>query len=104
MSNDVCYLVKKIETVNNVGDVLYTDELREVFCEIASVGRSEFYQGMAKGLKPDMLIILEDYQAYEGEKELIHNNVRYKVLKTYKKQDHRLELTCYSEVWSNERA
>lgn len=105
MSNDVIILVTQKAVNNEVGDISYQEICDEVFCEIATVGRSEFYQGMAKGLKPELLAILEDYGDYSGQKECIYNNVRYKVLKTFKpKNSSKLELTLYSGVFENGNA
>lgn len=100
MSNDVIILIKKDGTqTNDVGDIVYSESRREIFVEVKSVGRSEFYQAMAKGLKPEIVFVLEDYEDYENETELEYNSVRYKILKTYK-TDHRLELTCYGGVFN----
>lgn len=105
MSNDVVILISKSGTNNKAGDMIYTEEHTEVFCEISTVGRSEFYHGMSKGLKPELLVVLEDYEDYSGQKEVIYNNVRYKVLKAFRpKNGHRLELTLYAGVFDNGNA
>lgn len=98
MYNDIIGLVKKDETTNSYGDTL-TDltTTRNVFCRVMSIGQSEFYQAQTAGMKPEIKFVLPDYYDYNNETELIYNNVKYKVLRTYRKGNE-LEITCYGGV------
>lgn len=69
---------------------------RSSYAEIASVRGSETYQAMTVGLKPELMIVLPDwYDDYHGEKRLIYSDNEYRVLRAYKTEDLRAELTVY---------
>lgn len=97
MPNDVISLVHTVETVDEYGDPCTREEKREVFAEVRSIGQSEFYQASATGLMPEVKFGLADYFDYAGEQLVEHEGVRYRVLRTYRKNNS-MELTCYREV------
>ena len=53
-----------------------------VFAELKSIGQSEFYQAQTAGQKPEVKFKLTDYMDYQGQRYLIHEGVRYTVLRT----------------------
>ena len=55
-----------------------------VFAEQKSIGQSEFK--------------LTDYMDYQGQRYLIHEGIRYTVLRTYRTVGNELEITCYGGV------
>jgi len=69
-----------------------------VFAEIRSVGMKEFYQAQTAGSKPEIKFVITDYMDYQGQKYLIHNDIRYKILRTYRTGNNELEITCYGGV------
>lgn len=69
-----------------------------VFAEIKSVGQSEFYQAQTAGKKPEIKFKITDYMDYQGQKYLLHNGVRYSILRTYRTESNELEITCYGGV------
>lgn len=71
---------------------------RELFADVLSIGQQEFYQAKAKRLKPELKFEIADYLDYENEKELIYENVKYQVLRTYRKNKRQLEITVYGGV------
>lgn len=95
----VIRLIRKIKTenVDEYGDPVYDEEYIDVLAEQTSVGYSEFYQAMTAGYKPEIRFIIYDLFAYHGEDEVIHENMRYKVLRTYNSGDS-IEMTCYGGV------
>lgn len=99
MYDAVIYLVSKVDTgeKDQYGDTLYIDSASPVFAEEKSVGMKEFYQANTNGLKPEIVFELEDYYDYNGQNEIIHEEVRYKILRTYRKGK-KLEITCYGGV------
>lgn len=99
MYNDIIYLITKNETdqLDEYGDKVFTETTREVFAEVLSVGMNEFYQAMTAGVNPEIKFEIADFYDYNGEKELIYNNIRYKILRTYRK-DIPLEIVCYGGV------
>lgn len=95
--NEVISLIQQTHGVDDYGDPVITDTSREVFAKLGSIGQKEFYQAHAVGLQPEVKFILADYLDYDGEEQVEHNGVRYRVLRTYRKGQE-LELTVYREV------
>ena len=69
-----------------------------VFAELKSIGQSEFYQAQTAGQKPEIKFKLTDYMDYQGQRYLIHEGIRYTVLRTYRTAGNELEITCYGGV------
>lgn len=74
-----------------------SETTRQVFCEVQSVGRSEFYQASAIGITVSIVFVLTVDADYQNEKEVIYKGQRYRVIRTYVSDDG-IELTC--EVWN----
>ncbi len=96
---DVGYLMKESTTFDskNRPKVSYVESL--FYCNEKSIGQSEFYQSAAVGFKPEIkleakLIDLTDVT------HVRYNNVIYKILRTYKKEDI-IELVLSSTVVEN---
>lgn len=96
---DICYLVKENPSAHGVLDAP-AEVLRMVYCKVRSVGMSEFYRAKESNIEPDIVFELSDYTDYEGEKVLIYNNKRYRVVRTYIASQ-KIEITC--EVATNDR-
>lgn len=99
MYNEVIYLVSTSSesTKDEYGDDVQTEEPRAVFALVKSIGMKEFYQAQTVGLKPEITFEIPDYLEYNREKIVIHNDIRYKVLRTYRKGIP-LEIVCYGGV------
>ena len=95
--NDIIELIKQYTLTDASGDPVIAETKKQIFCQVASVGMSEYYQANASGLKPEIKFILADYYDYSGEKEIDYQGTRYHVLRTYR-TGNRLEITCYTEV------
>ena len=96
MINDVVKLITSTvtTTVDTYGDEVISRTSREVFAGVQSVGYKEFYEAATVGLKPEIKFILQDYEDYEGEKELAYNGIRYQIIRSYRTQNNMIELTC----------
>lgn len=106
MYNNVAYLIKKVHTgeYDRYGDEIIEDQLHEVFCNILSIGSNEFYQAQTVGVKPEIKISIADYLDYDGQEEVILDDFKYKVLRTYRTLGSNiLEITLYGGV-RNERS
>lgn len=68
-----------------------------VYAEVCSIGQKEFYQAQTSGLKPELKFRITDYMDYQGQKYLVHEGIRYTVLRTYR-TGNELEITCYGGV------
>lgn len=86
-------LIKKTyiedELCNQIPEEIKTD----IYCNLKSIGRSEFYNAASQGLKPEIIFIIHKYE-YGNEKEILFEDKRYKVIKTYSKDFEEIELTC----------
>lgn len=91
MFRDVITLVSESPAAHGVLDEI-TETQKQVFCTVRSVGMSEAYQAMSNGLHPQFVFILSDYADYGGEKVVIYNGKRYRVIRTYR-QNQGMELT-----------
>ena len=81
------------------GDPLLRRQMSEVvFAEMLSIRQSEFYQAQTAGQKPEIKFKITDYMDYQNQQYLIHGNVRYKILRTYRTGSNELEITCYGGV------
>lgn len=97
MYNEVIYLLSTQNTTNEVGDQIETPIKSMRFAKIKSIGQSEFYQAQAQGLKPEIKFVLADYLDYDNQEEVVYNNFRYKVLRTFR-TGNEIEIVCYSGV------
>lgn len=98
MYSEVIALLGKETVVNVPGQGRKkTQTRREIFAKLLSVGQQEFYQAQATGLKPELKFEIADYLDYQNEKELIHEDIKYQVLRTYRKGK-ALEITVYGGV------
>ena len=74
-----------------------TETGREVFCQIKSVGRSEFYSAMNVGVKPELVFKLYVREEYEDERLASFEGKRYEIIRTYDTDDGGIELTVGRE-------
>lgn len=97
---NVIKLVSQLCTtsVDSYGDDVYTEIKTSVYAECRSISQSEFYQAQTAGFKPEIKFVLTTSRDYNGQKEIIFNGVRYKVLKTYIPPNDSIEITCYGGV------
>lgn len=72
---------------------------QEIFAEQKSISQTEFYQAQTAGSKPEIKFIIPDYLEYNGQQYLIHADMRYKILRTFRKPtSNEMEITCYGGV------
>lgn len=65
---------------------------REVFCNVRSVGLTEYYRAREFNLSPEYVFVLADPAEYQDEKVCEWNGVRYDVIRVYS-DGLRVELT-----------
>lgn len=98
MYNEVIYLVTTQSVINDVGDQIKKQIRSMRFAKLKSIGQSEFYQAQAQGLKPELKFVLADFLDYDNQEEIVYNNFRYKVLRTFRTEKNEIEITCYGGV------
>lgn len=89
--NDVIELIGEDPSAHGIFDNP-TETARRVFCEVRSVGMSEFYRAREQDLHPDFVFVLSDYAEYKGEKICAYHGKRYRIIRTYVDRQ-RIELT-----------
>lgn len=97
---DVVYLIDKgIPTLDTTyNEYVYSDVYKRRFARVKSITSKEFYQAESVGMKPEYVVCLSSSAEYNGEKEVVWNNLRFKVLKSYVRQNDVVELTIYGGV------
>lgn len=91
-------LISSTITYDDIGNPIEMPIEVNILCGVKSIGRTEFYNASANGLKPSYIFVVHPYE-YNGETyvEFSENESpkqKYKVIKTYKKNFEELELTC----------
>lgn len=96
---NVGYLMKEVITldIKNRPKVSYTEKI--FYCNEKSIGQSEFYQSEAVGFKPEIKLEAKLLDLV-GVTHIKYNNVTYKILRIYKKEDI-VELVLTSTVIEN---
>lgn len=77
----------------------YTPVPRQVFAEKRSVGMREAYEALSLGLHPEIVFHLELSEDYQQERQLIWNDERYRIIRSYISGDG-IELIC--ERWTGD--
>ena len=96
MSNsldNVCKLIKKEYYQDKIGQFLAKESEREIFCKEKPIYNNEFFNAGQCGIKPSLNLVI-DSEEYEGEKELVFEEVRYNIYRTFKREDSFTELYC----------
>ena len=88
---DVITLIGEIPEPRGIFEE-HIEPRREVFCEVRSVGVTEFYRALAQDLRPACVFVLADYAEYRGEKIVEWHGKRLRVVRTYIDRQ-RIELT-----------
>lgn len=89
---DVVELIVEVPTVHGVFEEPL-QETRQVYVEVRSVSRSEWYSANAQNIQADIVFVLTVDADYQGEKELYWHEKKYRVIRTYMTEDG-IELTC----------
>lgn len=101
MRTETIYFMDMVpgEEKDEYGDPIEKRELSDmIFAEIKSIGQTEFYQAQTTDKKPEIKFKITDYMDYQGQRYLIHEDIRYTILRTYRTGGNELEITCYGGV------
>lgn len=93
MVADVLTLVKETRTQDRYGVWQTTETTRDVFCEVESVTRSEFFDAGRNGLNPEYVFTIF-FDDYEDETVCEYKGKRYGIYRTYHDSD---DLELYAE-------
>jgi len=64
-----------------------------ILCALKSIGRTEFYNAAANGLRPELIFTIHAYE-YNNEQAIKFESKNYRVMRTYAVSFEELELTC----------
>lgn len=89
--SDVITLIKETNVKNQYGVYEATTQSREIFCQVRSVTRTEFFEAGRNGINPEyqFTVFADDY---EGEKTVVYRGKAYGVYRTYQSRTDTLEL------------
>ena len=79
---DVITLVATTDSTNSHGDYISAETTTDVFADKVSIRQSEFYQGMAQGIRPELAFRIRSVD-YNEERLVTYNSKRYEVIRTY---------------------
>jgi len=96
MYSDIINLIEITQGKDSDGFPINVEVKHEVYADKKSVTRSEFYSSMQAGIKATALFEtrLCDYEEPGSPTILEHEGKRYKVERTYTKDNEKVELTC----------
>jgi len=96
MYSDIITLIAMMQGKDADGFPANVEVPHEVYANKKSVTRSEFYSSMQAGIKATALFEtrLCDYEECGNPTILEHDGKRYKVERTYTKDNENVELTC----------
>ena len=84
-------LLATTKTQNAYGVWVETQTSRNVFCQVDSVTRAEFFEGGRNGLNPEYRMTMF-FGDYEGEKLRVDNGNTYSVYRTFQAKNDTIEL------------
>ncbi|MCD8200371.1 MAG: phage head closure protein [Coriobacteriaceae bacterium] len=96
MYGDVITLIAETTSQNENGYIVSEETKTEVYADIRSVGRTEFYDAMRSGITVSIIFRIRPYD-YSDERLVEYGGKRYHVERTYQTDPDHLEMTC-SEV------
>ena len=89
--SNVISLVSTSQTQDAFGVWRQTETKRDVFCQVDSVTRAEFFEAGRSGLNPEYRFTLFSAD-YNGESIVIFNGKAYSVYRTYHARTDEIEL------------
>ena len=93
-------LVSEALTQDEYGVWRKTPTSREVFAQVDSVTRTEFFEGGRNGLNPEYKFTMFFWD-YNGEDTLIYADRQYGIYRTYMGRNDTIELYCERKGGTN---
>lgn len=93
-------LLKRVVELNELNEevIKYIDT--QILANIESISMREFYEAKNSDLQVDIIFIIHNFE-YSGQHNLRYDNKEFEIIRSYKRKDGLLELTC-KEVILNE--
>lgn len=91
MVKEITLIAIDTTSTDSIGQIITTEKTSDIMADVSSVSLTEFMSAGQIGLKPDYRLLVWSYE-YNGEPNLIMDEVRYSIYRTYKRPDGRTEL------------
>lgn len=101
--SEVITLLTPVKQQDDYGVWRETETGHDVFCQVDSVTRSEFFEGGRSGLNPEFRMTMF-FGDYNDEKTLIYKGKSYSVYRTYIAKNDTIELYVERKGGSNGKA
>ena len=89
---DVIQLITENRTGHGVHEAV-TDTERTVMCTIQSVTRTEYYDALNAGHRPEYVFKLALAEDYQNERLVKFHGQKFRVIRTYRTDDEGIEIT-----------
>ena len=99
----VITLIAQTNTQDSNGIWRTAETSRDVFCQVDSVTRSEFFEGGRNGLNPEFRFTMF-FADYQDEEVLIYKDRAYAIYRTYIGKNDTIELYCERKGGTNGKA
>ena len=90
---DVIQLITETRSSHGVHESI-TETARQVYAEIRSATRSEYYTALNAGIQPSYVFKLTADGDYRNERYLRYQGLKYSIARTYLTRDGGIELTA----------
>lgn len=94
MNNEaILTLISKVNSseINSIGELINTENARNVFCIKKSVRQSEFFQAQANGFKVEIVLEMNSFE-YENEEICLFEGEKFKIYRAFPIKNERIEL------------
>ncbi|MFR7474350.1 MAG: phage head-tail adapter protein [Christensenellales bacterium] len=89
--SDVVSLIAQTFFQDEIGQEASKETKRDVFCNVSSITRNEWFEAAKSGFQPQLRITMLRYD-YQNERIVEFKGVRYAVYRTYESQKELIEL------------
>jgi putative phage head-tail adaptor len=93
-------LLKRVIELNELNEEEVKFIETKILANIESISMREFYESKNSDLQADITFIIHEFE-YSGQHNLKYENKKFEIIRSYKRKDGLLELTC-KEVILNE--
>lgn len=93
-------LLKRVVELNELNEEEKKYIETQILANIESISMREFYEAKNSDLQVDITFIIHNFE-YSGQHNLRYDNKEFEIIRSYKRKDGFLELTC-KEVILNE--
>lgn len=87
----VIKLIKPNYTQDSIGQYIYAETERQVYCDVRSITRAEWFEAGRNGMQPIYIFAMFGPD-YEGEQIVEYEGKRYGVYRTYRGRNETIEL------------